>query len=78
MKHFFSKQYSDKVEGLKLMETSMKNVMFDGVEVRHSPNKMTRAAVQLLHRTLRDKVFAVYNLSAEIIRFLFSEFIPGR
>ncbi|VVC35365.1 Armadillo-type fold,TOG domain,Armadillo-like helical,Galactose-binding domain-like [Cinara cedri] len=78
VKHFFSKQYSDKVEGLKLMEASMKNFMFDGIDVRHSPNKMTRAAVQLLHRTLRDKVFAVYNLSAEIIRFLFSEFVPGR
>lgn len=78
VKHFFSKQYSDKVEGLKLMESSMKSFMFDEVDVRHSPNKMTRAAVQLLHRTLRDKVFAVYNLSAEIIRFMFSEFIPGR
>lgn len=59
------------------MEASMKSFMFDG-DSRHSPNKMTRAAIQLLHRTLRDKVFAVYNLSAEIIRFLFSEFVPGR
>lgn len=56
----------------------MKNFMSVGVNSRHSPNKMTRAAVQLLHRTLRDKVFAVYNLSAEIIRFLFTEFVPER
>ncbi|XP_050434404.1 centrosomal protein of 104 kDa [Adelges cooleyi] len=77
VKHFFSKQYSDKVEGLKSMEGSIKNFMVDG-DSRHPPNKITRAAVQLLHRTLRDKVFAVYNLSANIIRFLFSEFVPGR
>jgi len=63
---------------LKLMETSMKNFILDGANSRHSPNKMARAAVQLLHRTLRDKVFAVYNLSAEIIRFFFTEFVPGR
>lgn len=59
------------------MEGAMKDFMLND-DSRHPPNKMTRAAVQLLHRTLRDKVFAVYNLSADLIRFLFSEYIPGR
>ncbi|XP_050546423.1 centrosomal protein of 104 kDa isoform X2 [Daktulosphaira vitifoliae] len=77
VKHFFSKQYSDKVEGLKQMEGTIKDSIAND-NSHHSPNKMTRAAIQLLHRTLRDKVFAVYNLSADIIRFIFSEFIPGR
>lgn len=45
---------------------------------RHSSNKIARATVFLLHRALKDKVFAVYSLAAEVIRAFFTEFVPTR
>lgn len=44
----------------------------------HTANKTARAAIFLLHRTLRDKVFSVYNLANEVIRLFFVQFVPGR
>lgn len=44
----------------------------------NSPNKIARAAIFLLHRALRDKVYAVYSLAAEAIRLFFTEFVPAR
>lgn len=44
----------------------------------HIANKTGRAAVFLLHRSLRDKVFSVYNLANEVIRLFFVQFVPGR
>jgi centrosomal protein CEP104 len=44
----------------------------------NSPNKIARAAIFLLHRALRDKVYAVYSLAAEAIRAFFTEFVPAR
>lgn len=39
-------------------------------------NKVARAAVVLLYRSVRDQVFTVFSQVAETIRILFSEFIP--
>lgn len=39
-------------------------------------NKVSRAAVVLLYRSVRDAVFSVFSQVAETIRILFSEFIP--
>ncbi|XP_075210300.1 centrosomal protein of 104 kDa [Lycorma delicatula] len=81
---FYSKQFTDKEEGLRLLEAALRSYVRaacvkppDHVEV-HSPNKVARAAIFLLHRTLRDKVFLVYSVSAEVIRYFFHEFVPGR
>lgn len=41
-------------------------------------NKVARAAVHLLHRALRDKVFSVYSLAAHAIRLFFTQFVPAR
>lgn len=41
-----------------------------------SANKVARAAVVLLYRSVRDAVFSVFSQVAETIRILFSEFIP--
>lgn len=84
MEKFYSKQFTDKEEGLRLLEAALRSYVRgaclkppDNVEV-HSPNKVARAAIFLLHRTLRDKVFLVYSVSAEVIRYFFHEFVPGR
>lgn len=39
-------------------------------------NKVARAAVVLLYRSVRDAVFSVFSQVAETIRVLFAEFIP--
>lgn len=39
-------------------------------------NKVARAAVVLLYRSVRDAVFSVFSQVAESIRVLFAEFIP--
>lgn len=44
--------------------------------VEFGANKVTRAAVVLLYRSVRDAVFSVFSQVAETIRILFSEFIP--
>lgn len=84
MEKFFSKQYSDKEEGLRLLQAALRaHVRSDCVRPpdnteTHSPNKTARAAVYLLHRALRDKVFIVYSTAAEVIRYFFSEFVSER
>uniref|UniRef100_A0A1B6L5S4 UVR domain-containing protein n=1 Tax=Graphocephala atropunctata TaxID=36148 RepID=A0A1B6L5S4_9HEMI len=81
---FFSKQFSDKEEGLRLLQAALRaHVRSECVKPpenteTHSPNKVARAAVYLLHRALRDKVFIVYSTAAEIIRYFFSEFVSAR
>jgi len=81
----FSKQYADKEEGLKLLETSLKSFIEKEKEERrmadrtmYSFNKIARSGIYLCHRCLRDKVYAVYSTATEIIRFVFSEFVTGR
>lgn len=51
---------------------------FDSEVSKHSANKTARAAILLLHRALRDKVFSVYSLAAQLIRIFFSEFATDR
>ncbi|KAF5301114.1 hypothetical protein FQR65_LT08944 [Abscondita terminalis] len=45
---------------------------------KEKANKTGRAAIFLLHRALRDKVFSVYSLANEVIRLYFVQFVPGR
>ncbi|XP_016918894.1 centrosomal protein of 104 kDa isoform X1 [Apis cerana] len=69
---FYSKQFTDKEEGLMQLKEELKT--FDPEVSKHSANKTARAAILLLHRALRDKVFSVYSLAAQLIRIFFSEF----
>ncbi|XP_069676060.1 centrosomal protein of 104 kDa isoform X2 [Periplaneta americana] len=78
---FYSKQYSDKEDGLRLLKDELRALVSGDstLDQQHnSPNKIARAAIFLLHRALRDKVYAVYSLSAEAIRLFFTEFVPAR
>ncbi|KAJ8923878.1 hypothetical protein NQ315_006654, partial [Exocentrus adspersus] len=71
----YSKHYCDKEDGLIRLKEEL--LSYDSKKM-HAPNKTARAAVFLLHRALRDKVFSVYNLANEVIRLFFSQFVPGR
>ncbi|XP_044599316.1 centrosomal protein of 104 kDa isoform X1 [Cotesia glomerata] len=73
---FYSKQFMDKEEGLMMLKEELKK--FDPEVSKHSANKTARAAILLLHRALRDKVFSVYSLAAQLIRIFFSEFATNR
>ncbi|CAD1475959.1 unnamed protein product, partial [Heterotrigona itama] len=73
---FYSKQFTDKEEGLMQLKEELKT--FDPEVSKHSANKTARAAILLLHRALRDKVFSVYSLAAQLIRIFFSEFAIDR
>lgn len=73
---FYSKQFTDKEEGLMQLKEELKT--FDSAVSKHSPNKTARAAILLLHRALRDKVFSVYSLAAQLIRIFFAEFAAYR
>ncbi|XP_051160531.1 centrosomal protein of 104 kDa [Leptopilina boulardi] len=73
---FYSKQFTDKEEGLMLLKQELKD--FDLTTSKHSANKTARAAILLLHRALRDKVFSVYSLAAQLIRIFFSEYATNR
>jgi centrosomal protein CEP104 len=78
---FYSKQYSDKEEGLRLLKEELRALVSgdSNLDQQHnSPNKIARASIFLLHRALRDKVYAVYSLAAEAIRLFFSEFVQAR
>ncbi|XP_044263745.1 centrosomal protein of 104 kDa [Tribolium madens] len=72
---FYSKHYCDKEDGLNRLKEEL--LSYDNTKM-HTANKTARAAVFLLHRTLRDKVFSVYNLANEVIRLFFVQFVPGR
>lgn len=72
---FYSKHYCDKEDGLNRLKEGL--LSYDNTKI-HAPNKTARAAIFLLHRALRDKVFTVYNLANEVIRFFFTQFVPGR
>lgn len=72
---FYSKHYSDKEEGLNRLKEEL--LSYDNTKM-HTANKTARAAIFLLHRALRDKVFTVYNLANEVIRLFFVQFVPGR
>ncbi|KAK7601011.1 hypothetical protein V9T40_008452 [Parthenolecanium corni] len=81
----FSKQYTDKEEGLRFLEVALKaHIQKENEEKRtaektmYSFNKIARSATYLCHRCLLDKVYAVYSAAAEVIRFFFCEFVRER
>ncbi|XP_015118491.1 centrosomal protein of 104 kDa isoform X2 [Diachasma alloeum] len=73
---FYSKQFTDKEEGLMQLKEELRK--FNVQVSKHTPNKTARAAILLLHRALRDKVFSVYSLAAQLIRIFFSGFATDR
>ena len=73
---FYSKQFTDKEEGLMQLKEELRQ--FDIEVSKHSANKTARATILLLHRALRDKVFSVYSLAAQLIRIFFAEFATDR
>ncbi|XP_072390154.1 centrosomal protein of 104 kDa [Diabrotica undecimpunctata] len=75
VERFYSKHYCDKEDGLNSLKDELST--YDNSKI-HVPNKIARAAIFLLHRSLRDKVFSVYNLANEVIRLFFVHFVPGR
>nr|CAD7423266.1 unnamed protein product [Timema monikensis] len=78
---FYSKQYSDKEEGLRMLKEELRKHVTGDIppeQQQQVPNKIARAAIFLLHRALRDKVYSVYSLAAETIRIFFVEFVPAR
>lgn len=79
---FYSKHFADKEEGLRLLQDGLKVQMNEpkpeNGAATFSANKAARAAIFLLHRALRDKVYSVYSAAADAIRFFFHEFVPGR
>lgn len=85
MEKIFSKQYTDKEEGLRFLEVALKaHIQKENEEKRtaektmYSFNKIARSATYLCHRCLLDKVYAVYSAAAEVIRFFFCEFVRER
>ncbi|XP_071448433.1 centrosomal protein of 104 kDa [Hetaerina americana] len=74
---FYSKQFTEREEGLQMLREELLKSSKVRQE-RVSANKTARAAVFLLHRALKDKVFGVYSLSTEVIRFFFSQFVPSK
>lgn len=75
VENFYSKHYLDKEEGLNRLKEEL--ITYDNTRM-HTANKTARAAIFLLHRALRDKVFSVYSLANEVIRLFFTQFVPGR
>lgn len=75
VERFYAKHYLDKEDGLNSLKEEL--VGYNNTRM-HTANKTARAAIFLLHRSLRDKVFSVYSLANEVIRLFFVQFVPGR
>lgn len=73
VERFYSKHFQDREDGLTKLRTMFKADL--GV-AEFGANKVARAAVVLLYRSVRDAVFSVFSQVAESIRVLFAEFIP--
>ncbi|XP_065080459.1 centrosomal protein of 104 kDa isoform X2 [Ochlerotatus camptorhynchus] len=72
----YSRQYSDREEGLVRLRSIMKR---EGEEDQSAgPSKICRSATLLLHRGVRDAVFSVFSQATETVRSLFMEFVPNR
>lgn len=72
---FYSRQFQDREDGLIRLTAILKGESFDysiGV------NKIARASTLLLHRSVHDAVFSVFNHAAETVRALFIDFVPNR
>ncbi|KAL1115041.1 hypothetical protein AAG570_007072, partial [Ranatra chinensis] len=70
---FYSRHYPDKEEGLRVLEALLRSGA-----TTEGPNKTARAAVFLLHRALRDKVFSVYSLASSVVTYFFSHYITNK
>lgn len=81
VERFYSKHFTDKEEGLRQLQEELKRQVDTNAETneipQHSPNKVARAAIFLLHRALRDKVYSVYSMAADTIRLFFSDFVSN-
>lgn len=72
----YSRQYSDREEGLVRLRSIMKREGEEDQSV--GPSKICRSATLLLHRGVRDAVFSVFSQATETVRSLFMEFVPNR
>ncbi|XP_043197628.1 centrosomal protein of 104 kDa-like [Amphibalanus amphitrite] len=63
--NFYAKSFAQKEEGLRLLQSTLR-----AGEGGVKPDKVTRAATLLLQRSLRDKVYTVFQLTAETLDYL--------
>lgn len=73
---FYSRQFQDREEGLIQLTAILRGdepLMFTA-----GINKIARGSTLLLHRSVRDAVFSVFNHATESVRALFVEFAPGK
>ncbi|XP_059220583.1 centrosomal protein of 104 kDa isoform X2 [Stomoxys calcitrans] len=84
VEQFYSRQFQDREDGLvrlrnflKGQETEIPNNS-NNTENTAGPNKVARSAAFLLHRSVRDAVYSVFNQATETVRVLFLEYVPGR
>lgn len=70
---FYSKHFQDREDGLTKLRSMLKE---DHGVAEFTANKVARAAVVLLYRSVRDAVFSVFSQVADTIRVMFAEFIP--
>lgn len=78
MEKFYSKQFANREDGLRILREELTRPASDSSSERPSANKTARAAIFLLHRALKDKVYAVYTLAADVLRLFFVQFVPTR
>lgn len=72
---FYSRNFVDREDALVKLRSILKDENF---EHKLGYNKTARGVTLLLHRTVREQVFSVFNQTAETIRCFFVDFIPGR
>ncbi|XP_069990312.1 centrosomal protein of 104 kDa isoform X3 [Penaeus vannamei] len=68
----YSKNYSDKENGLKQLQREMTAYSPDGSGVR--PDRFVRASVVLVRKALKDKVYSVALLASQTLSLLLSDF----
>nr|XP_027221422.1 centrosomal protein of 104 kDa-like [Penaeus vannamei] len=68
----YSKNYSDKENGLKQLQKEMTAYSPDGSGVR--PDRFVRASVVLVRKALKDKVYSVALLASQTLSLLLSDF----
>ncbi|XP_037819990.1 centrosomal protein of 104 kDa isoform X1 [Lucilia sericata] len=86
VEQFYSRQFQDREDGLVRLRNFLKgheietqpNANNSNSENTAGPNKVARSAAFLLHRSVRDAVYSVFNQATETVRVLFLEYVPGR
>lgn len=90
MEQFYSRQFQDREDALIRLRNFLKRQDPKSLELlTHSrinplaentagPNKVARSTAFLLHRTVRDAVYSVFNQATETVRVFFLEYVPGR